>query len=99
MAQTDEEKILFLRSLEQEVTEAEAICEECKVAAANAKKVFDGRVNTLREAVRKTDDPQTELELEHPDYEVIDDTHQLTPPGPKQLPAADVLPPNPKEAA
>jgi hypothetical protein len=80
MPQTDEEKILYFRSLEQEVTQAEGEWEQAKAEASEKKKVFDGRVDALREAIRKATDPQTSLELDT-EAEVIDDSHQIGPRG------------------
>jgi hypothetical protein len=83
--------------MEVEVTQAEDQWEAAKSFAAEKKKVFDGRVSALRQEIRRTNDPQQSMEFDG-HAEIVDESHQLTPPGPKQLSPATSLPENPPES-
>jgi hypothetical protein len=95
MPQTDHETISYIRALELEVTQAEADWEDAKAFTATKKKIFDGRVEALREAIRKTEDTQESLDFIQ-DATVIDESHRLAPATAGEDPEVDgVLPENP----
>jgi hypothetical protein len=78
MTQPIDDRMDRIKKMEEEVTEAEISWNEAKAAAAECKKIFDGRVQSLREEIRRTNDHQIELDLPGAQYEVVDDRHRIS---------------------
>lgn len=73
----DNEKLLWLRSLEVRVQDEEDDVNRAKDSLKVAKDAFDTAVNELRLAVRKPDEDEAQMTIPFSDAIILDESRQI----------------------